>query len=373
MKFILLMMMLMALVAIMWLTIMIMMIVLMIIMMRYMWMAMSTIIFMSMVMLVVMVMLMMIIRWVVGGRGRLMGKKPEVRFDWDLNPPTREEIEESERRAERKVERKRARWTSVHLAQVATLIAVIGALPYIALQLKAISASVGTMVGYLQQNGAIENVPIFADTALLVAVALVDASLVSELRERLPVRSPDYFVLDIAKDEYPAIQALIERHAPGAELEDAPMLRGRLVRLGGTPVEKVKAPPEAQWVLNGDRGLSYSDTVPRGSTVVSGEWWGKDYAGPPLVSFEADLAARLGLKVGDTVTVNVLGRNITARIANLREVKWESLAINFVMVFSPNTLEAAPYNLLARSRCRPAPRGRRKPMLCASWAAPTPR
>lgn len=186
-----------------------------------------------------------------------------------------------------------------------------------------------------------------AGLSLLVAVALVDASLVSELRERLPVRSPDYFVLDIAKDEYPAIQALIERHAPGAELEDAPMLRGRLVRLGGTPVEKVKAPPEAQWVLNGDRGLSYSDTVPRGSTVVSGEWWGKDYAGPPLVSFEADLAARLGLKVGDTVTVNVLGRNITARIANLREVKWESLAINFVMVFSPNTLEAAPYNLLA--------------------------
>jgi putative ABC transport system permease protein len=185
-----------------------------------------------------------------------------------------------------------------------------------------------------------------AGLSLLVAVALVDASLVSELRERLPVRSPDYFVLDIGKGEYPAIQSLIERHAPGAELEDAPMLRGRLVRLDGTPVEKIKAPPEAQWVLNGDRGLSYSDTVPRGSTVVSGEWWGKDYAGPPLVSFEADLAARLGLKVGDTVTVNVLGRNVTARIANLREVKWESLAINFVMVFSPNTLEAAPYNLL---------------------------
>jgi len=118
------------------------------------------------------------------------------------------------------------------------------------------------------------------------------------------------------------------------------------VRLDGTPVERIKAPPEAQWVLNGDRGLSYSDTVPHGSKVVAGKWWGADYDGEPLVSFEVDLADKLGLALGDTVTVNVLGRNITARVANLREVKWESLAINFVMVFSPNTLRDAPHNLL---------------------------
>lgn len=125
------------------------------------------------------------------------------------------------------------------------------------------------------------------------------------------------------------------------------MLRGRLVRLNGTPVEKIKAPPEAQWVLNGDRGLSYSDTVPEGSKVKDGTWWEAGYDGDPLVSFEIELAEKLGLKLGDTVTVNILGRNVTARIANLREVKWESLAINFVMVFSPNTLKGAPHNLLA--------------------------
>ena len=124
------------------------------------------------------------------------------------------------------------------------------------------------------------------------------------------------------------------------------MLRGRLVRLNDVPVEEVKAPPEAQWVLNGDRGLSYADEVPRGSRVIAGEWWPKDYDGEPLVSFEADLASKLGLKIGDKVTVNVLGRNVTATIANLREVKWESLAINFVMLFSPNTLAGAPHNLL---------------------------
>ena len=185
-----------------------------------------------------------------------------------------------------------------------------------------------------------------AGLSLLVAVALADASLVAELKERLPSRSPDYFLLDVGKADYPGIAALIEKETPGAVLEEAPMLRGRIVALNGTPAESVKVPAEAQWVLNGDRGLSYSDQVPPGSKVIEGTWWGPDYTGEPLVSFEADMAGKLGLKLGDTVTVNALGRNITARISNLREVKWESLAINFFMVFSPNTLRSAPHNLL---------------------------
>lgn len=156
-----------------------------------------------------------------------------------------------------------------------------------------------------------------------------------------------YFVLDIPKAEYSAFSRAVLREAPAAKLVDAPMLRGRLVRLKDKNVEEIKAPPEAQWVLNGDRGLTYSDTVPEGSKLVKGVWWPKDYAGEPLVSFESELAEKLGVVIGDTVTVNVLGRNITARIANLREVKWETLALNFVMVFTPNTLTGAPHNLLA--------------------------
>jgi len=186
-----------------------------------------------------------------------------------------------------------------------------------------------------------------AGLSLLVAVSLTDASLVRELTARLPETSPTYFVLDVGKDDAAAFRELVERVAPHSEVRGAPMLRGRLVQLAGTPVEQVKAAPEAQWVLSGDRGLTYSDEVPEGSRVVAGNWWPADYEGEPLVSFEAELAGQLGVGLGDTVTVNVLGRNVTARIASLREVKWESLAINFVMVFSPNALRAAPHNLLA--------------------------
>ncbi len=186
-----------------------------------------------------------------------------------------------------------------------------------------------------------------AGLSLLVAVALADASIIKELTGRVPTNSPNYFVLDIPKGDFAAFTKTVHDIAPDARIDEAPMLRGRLVRLKGVPVEELKAPPEAQWVLNGDRGLTYAEDVPEGSKVVAGEWWPRDHTGEPLVSFEADLAKRLQLKVGDQVTVNVLGRNVTARISNLREVKWESLAINFVMVFSPNVLKAAPHNLLA--------------------------
>ncbi len=183
--------------------------------------------------------------------------------------------------------------------------------------------------------------------SLLTAVALANASLVDELSSRLPANSPDYFVLDIPKSDYASVSALIAREVPGSQLIEAPMLRGRLLRLKDKPVEEIKAPPEAQWVLTGDRGLTYAGSVPDGSKVVAGEWWPADYKGEPLVSFEAELAQKLGLAIGDKVTVNVLGRNLTATIKNLREVKWESLALNFVMVFSPNTLAQAPHAMLA--------------------------
>ena len=183
--------------------------------------------------------------------------------------------------------------------------------------------------------------------SLLVAVALADASIVDELQSRLPRNSPDLFFLDLPRAEADRFTTIAREEVAGIHINQAPMLRGRIVRLAGRPVEQVKASAEVSWVLAGDRGLSYAAAVPEGSRVTAGRWWPADYAGPPLVSFEADIARQLGLKLGDTVTVNVLGRNIEATVANLREVRWESLAINFVMVFSPNTLQGAPHNLLA--------------------------
>jgi putative ABC transport system permease protein len=119
------------------------------------------------------------------------------------------------------------------------------------------------------------------------------------------------------------------------------------VSLKGVPVEQISAAEQVSWVLDGDRGITYAEKIPDGSSLAAGEWWPSGYSGKPLVSFEREVAAGLGLQVGDDIVVNVLGRNITATIANLRQVEWRSLGINFVMVFSPDTFAGAPHTHLA--------------------------
>lgn len=182
---------------------------------------------------------------------------------------------------------------------------------------------------------------------LLAVIALVDASFRRQIEQALPARAPSFFFVDIANSEAQRFDAFIAEQAPGADLNRVPMLRGRFVRLGGRPVEEIRARDDIAWALLGDRGITYAPAVPEGSQVVSGQWWPTDYSGPPLVSFDERMGNGFGLRIGDEVTVNVLGRNITARIANFRRIQWDNLGINFIVVFSPNTFRGAPHAHLA--------------------------
>lgn len=182
---------------------------------------------------------------------------------------------------------------------------------------------------------------------LLVTLATIDYDLRQEIGSGIASRAPDFFFVDIQNGEVDAFRETIEALAPGSTLDAAPMLRGRITRLNEQDVATMEIPPEGGWVLRGDRGITYAPTLPENSTISAGEWWPTDYDGEPLVSFSAEEGGELGLSVGDTLTVNVLGRSITARIANFRSVEWESLSINFVMVFSPNAFAGAPHSWLA--------------------------
>lgn len=182
---------------------------------------------------------------------------------------------------------------------------------------------------------------------LLVTLALIDGNLRQQIAGNLPERAPNFFFVDIQNAEIDRFSALVSEQAPAADFNTVPMLRGRIMALNGIDVREIEVPPEGAWVLRGDRGITYSALPPENSTVTEGRWWPEDYQGEPLVSFSAEEAGEIGLKIGDTLTVNVLGRNITARIANFRQLEWESMGINFVMVFSPNTFAGAPHSWLA--------------------------
>jgi putative ABC transport system permease protein len=186
---------------------------------------------------------------------------------------------------------------------------------------------------------------------VLGAVALIEGNLSNQINRNIPEEAPGFYFIDIQGNQVAEFEKLVKSFPNVASTESVPMLRGRLMRLNGTPVEEITPPPDFAWILRGDRGLTWARTPPAlGNRLTAGEWWPADYSGEPLVSFDARAAEAFGLKIGDSLTVNVLGRAVTAKIANLREIDWTTLSINFVMIFSPGLLESARQSYISTAK-----------------------
>jgi putative ABC transport system permease protein len=241
---------------------------------------------------------------------------------------------------------------------VAAVVVAFGVLRLVGYAVQMIARKVPTVrstplrlaIGNIHRPGALTPSVVLSlglGLALLVTLALIDTNLRRELSGNLPDRAPNFFFVDIQSSEIDGFENILSGVAPVGKVIKVPMLRGRILELKGEPVNEDNVPSEARWVLRGDRGVTYTKNLPENSRMSAGEWWAPDYQGEPLVSFSSEEAGELGLSVGDTITVSVLGRSIVARIANLRDVEWESLSINFVMVFSPNTFAGAPHSWMA--------------------------
>lgn len=187
--------------------------------------------------------------------------------------------------------------------------------------------------------------------AAFVLLAAVQTSLDGNIRRSVPSVAPDYFVLDIPRDRLAEFETTVHRHAPQAKIEAAPTLRGAILAYGPkdapTVVSELDELPEGAWALRGERGLTYTERLPEGNVLTAGEWWPQGYRGEPLVSVDAELAQAAGLKLGDYLTVGLLGTERRARIASFRRIDWESMGFNYVLIFSPNALQDAPHNLAA--------------------------
>ncbi len=181
----------------------------------------------------------------------------------------------------------------------------------------------------------------------LVIIMLVQANLGDMVNETIPGDAPSFFFLDLQTSQVDRFDALAASLPGIGKTERYPTLRGRITAIAEIPVNKAEIDQSVRWAVRGDRFLSYAAKMPPDTKLVSGEWWPMDYQGEPLVSITADIAAGFGVKVGDTLTVNVLGREVTARISSLREVDWSTLDLNFAILFSPGVLENAPQTYIA--------------------------
>ena len=190
---------------------------------------------------------------------------------------------------------------------------------------------------------------------LLATVTLIQRTVEAQIEDQLPSRSPSFIFVDIQKNQTDAFAKEVEAFRTNTDFAMTPMLRARIVKLKGVPVENAKIAADARWVVEGDRNLTYSTTKPRNAHVVEGpEWWPADYRGPTLVSFDKELAAGMGLKVGDTITISLLGREIDLKIFNLRDIDFRNAGLNFILTVSPGVVDQAPHAFFSSVRVAPA-------------------
>ncbi len=186
---------------------------------------------------------------------------------------------------------------------------------------------------------------------VLSAIGQIDANMQRLVTSELPKDSPAFFFVDVQPHQVDALREIVGAIDGTGRLDAAPMLRGMITHLDGVPVGQTEV--AKHWTLRGDRGVTYASEIPSNIALTQGEWWDKGYDGPPLVSFAAEEGRELGLRLGSTVTVNILGRPITAKLASFREIEWRGLGINFLMIMNPAALAGAPHTLIATLHAEP--------------------
>ncbi|THH35219.1 FtsX-like permease family protein [Aliishimia ponticola] len=186
--------------------------------------------------------------------------------------------------------------------------------------------------------------------SVLAAVGQIDGNLRQAISGNLPDVAPSYFFVDIQKDQMPGYLARLQDDPAVSRTDSAPMLRGIITRINDIPAQEF-AP--GHWVLEGDRGVTYAAKTPDDTRLVAGTWWPEDYSGPPLISFAAEEAVEMGLSLGDTLTINVLGRDITGTIASFREVDFSTAGIGFILTMNPSALAGAPHSYISTVYAKP--------------------
>ncbi len=188
---------------------------------------------------------------------------------------------------------------------------------------------------------------------VLVMIAQIQTNLNDMVSETLPKDAPAYFFFDIQPDQIAGFREIFKDLPAGNALHASPTLRGRITAIKNIPVAQATIAPDVSWAVRGDRYLSYQSNMPPDTAVTAGKWWPEDYQGEPLISLTADLARGFNVTINDSLTVNILGRSITAKIANIREVDWSNLRLNFALIFAPGILEHAPQTYIAAAQLQP--------------------
>lgn len=188
---------------------------------------------------------------------------------------------------------------------------------------------------------------------VLAVVLLTDGNIQDLIRRQTPATAPSFFFVDVPRADMDGLEATAMNIPGVTSVEKTPSIRGRIIRINGVPAHEVEVGEGSKWAVRSDRALTFADAMPERVSLVSGEWWPEGYDGPPLICFDADIAKDFGVGVDDTLTVNVLGREITGTIASTRDIDYTTGGLNHAITFSPGVLDNAPYRFIATAYAEP--------------------
>ncbi len=205
-------------------------------------------------------------------------------------------------------------------------------------------------LGNMHRPGSTTGTVIFAigiSITVLIALTLTEANFQARITQLMEEKAPSLFMIDIQPHQKQQVQNLLLEYSSPEKVMLYPMVRGRITKIAGKPVSEVKIDDDIDWAVRGDRGISYSAAPPPNANIVKGKWWPEDYAGKPLLSVDARFLGGMGIDIGDTITITILGEEITAEIASAREIDYSTFQMNFAMMLSPGVIEEFPHTSLA--------------------------
>ena len=188
---------------------------------------------------------------------------------------------------------------------------------------------------------------------LLVAVALLERSLLNQIDHERRRDTPSFFFVDIQDDQRDRFASIVAGASGGVAPALTPVVRARLSAVNGTPVTRTlveRRSRDKSWYFTRDYVLTTMAAPPATNTIVRGQWWNGAGSPRPQVSIEEDAAGVLGVGVGSRLTFDVQGVPIEAEVSSVRRVDWQSLTLNFFVIFSPGALDGAPTTYVGTAR-----------------------
>ncbi len=183
----------------------------------------------------------------------------------------------------------------------------------------------------------------FSMSFMLLALLLVlRGDLLSQWQQQLPPDSPNYFLLNLTKDQVPQVTDFLRQHKVEPDTF-YPIVRVRLSKINQQEAtDLIKPGDSGREALDRELNLTWMQGLPAHNQIIEG-------SGPPKageVSIDSGIADRLGIKLGDTVTFTGDTQDFTAKITSIRKVDWDSLRPNFYFIFPPGALDAQPQSWL---------------------------